>query len=322
MRSTAVGLIAVAVIIALAFTSSVKASDEEFELSTHDESENEFEMEDAAPETTDKPAVPQSTQNIQKHADEVKRAKHKAKSSQSKAERLARMVAKRHALRRRLKQLKERKRRERARKSDPELNHMMNDVVRRMAAAASVVLPEPGSLPAPKGDGRVRSLEKKLAYFESQYSDNNDKRRKQELSAINERISKVDKAVEQLAKNAKAQSIVTRKLLEDEQRRDPLNVVIGDGPQYQPKEGLPKSFETQISRIINTVKRDAGKLYRANCGKNRPFCRVVRKVDKSEQPLPSAKPSPKKPARKPTPKPAPQKAVPSSQSYVDNGADK
>jgi len=180
--------------------------------------------------------------------------------------------------------------------------------MRRLAAAAQVTLPT-GEPVKTAGDRHVQSLEKKLAYFEESYRENTDKRRKSEMKAIDERIRKLHKAVSQLTKNARAQSVVTQKLIADERRRDPLNTVIGEPPKYDPSQAIPKSFEKEVARIISTVKRDAGKIYRANCGKNRPFCKVVRK---SLNPKPAPKAAAKQPA-------APAKKL-AAQSYVDSEA--
>jgi len=315
-----VGVIACVALIAM-MAASVKATDEDLQIAIDNENEDgtEFTLDEtpvAASTSEDKEKakpkpVPKSTQGIVAHAEAVRRAKQKAAASQTRAERLARKIARRAALRRRLKQLRDQKNRKRM---DPELRNMMDDVVRRMASAAQVTFPT-GPFGVNKETGQMRSLEKKLAYFEEQYRDNSQKRNKAEMKAINDRINKIHDAVKQLKKNAKAQSIVTQKLLQEEARRDPLNTVIGDGPKYQPARGLPKGWEKQVQRVINSVKRDAGKIYRANCGKNRPFCKVVRKINKAEEPKAAPKAA-KKPAA------APKPVAKTEQSYVDNAADK
>jgi len=208
---------------------------------------------------------------------------------------------------------------------------MMDEVVHRMAAAAQVNLPydNPAARPT-AADHRMGSLSRKLAYFEQQYSEGEDKKKKAALKAIDDRLTRINKAVAHLRRTAKAQSIVTRKLIAKERARDPLNTVIGDGPKYDVAVGLPKDFEKKVSAIIKTIKLDAGKVYRRGCSDGRPFCKVVRKAKKSEEPLPAPKAKTvgavkKMAAAAPTPPPkkltsvaAPVKKL-TTQQYVDNG---
>jgi len=309
------GVIAFVVLIAIA--SSVKATEDELQLANEQEDGQEFTLDETpatpAEQAPKPPAVPATTKRIVAHEKAIKKAKAKAAASQSKADRLHSMIKRRAALRKRLKQLRKMRRKKRSanKKLDPALRRMMDETMRRMAAAAQVTLPE-GEPVKTGGDRHVQSLEKKLAYFEESYRENTDKRRKSEMKAIDERINKLHKAVSRLAKNAKAQAVVTQKLIVDERRRDPLNTVIGEPPKYDPSQALPKSFEKEVAHIISSVKRDAGKIYRKNCGKNRPFCRVVRK---SLNP----KPAPKT-ANKPADAPATPAKKPVAQNYVDSGA--
>jgi len=181
-----------------------------------------------------------------------------------------------------------------------ELKKLSDGSFQPMPTAGS---PSSSSLPSDVQDPRVAALERRLAMFERKRQKHANRAQDAAIAGINDRLQGLDQTLASLKRATEQQSMLAQQLLRGANTGADQSVdTRPDFSVLYAKASLPADFDARVQEILDTVRKEARKIYEKHCANTpRPGTGTPKSYPREK--TPRIKGLKGRKARKPAPRP-------------------